>query len=109
MLDPLSSEEDDLNIRIGLKMKFERESRGWFLTDPADNSDVSRAMIHKIERGEICPTATLHARLSDAFDKAISQLLAEMEVRTSVPVRYENQAVWQDPETGYIRRHASPV
>lgn len=108
MLDELSSKEDDLNVRIGLKVKFERESRGWSLTDLADNSGVSRAMIHKIERGESSPTATLLARLSGAFDMSMSQLLAETEVRTGVLVRYENQAVWQDPETGYIRRHASP-
>ncbi|MEN4834196.1 XRE family transcriptional regulator [Pantoea vagans] len=108
MLDKLSSKEDDLNARIGLKVKAERERRGWSLTDLAENSGVSRAMIHKIERGESSPTATLLARLSGAFDMSMSQLLAEMEVRTGVLVRYENQAVWQDPETGYIRRHASP-
>jgi len=108
MLDELSSKEDDLNARIGLKVKAERERRGWSLTDLAENSGVSRAMIHKIERGESSPTATLLARLSGAFDMSMSQLLAEMEVRTGVLVRHENQAVWQDPETGYIRRHASP-
>ncbi|MDT0177806.1 XRE family transcriptional regulator [Enterobacter sp. BRE11] len=108
MLDDLSSKEDDLNARIGLKVKAERESRSWSLTDLAENSGVSRAMIHKIERGESSPTATLLARLSGAFDMSMSQLLAETEVRTGVLVRYENQAVWQDPETGYIRRHASP-
>lgn len=108
MLDYLSSKEDDLNARIGQKVKAEREKRGWSLTDLAENSGVSRAMIHKIERGESSPTATLLARLSGAFDMSMSQLLAETEVRTGVLIRYENQAVWQDPETGYIRRHASP-
>lgn len=108
MLDDLSSKEDDLNVRIGLKVKFERERRSWSLTDMAENSGVSRAMIHKIERGESSPTATLLARLSGAFDMSMSQLLAETEARTGILVRYEDQAVWQDPETGYIRRHASP-
>lgn len=108
MIDDLSSKEDDLNVRIGLKVKFERERRGWSLTDLAENSGVSRAMIHKIERGESSPTATLLARLSGAFDMSMSQLLAETEARTGMLVRYEDQAVWQDPETGYIRRHASP-
>lgn len=108
MLDDLSSKEDDLNVRIGLKVKFERERRGWSLTDLAENSGVSRAMIHKIERGESSPTATLLARLSGAFDMSMSQLLAETEARTGMLVRYEDQAVWQDSETGYIRRHASP-
>jgi hypothetical protein len=38
----------------------------------------------------------------------ISQLLAQTEVQTGTLVRHENQPVWQDPETGYLRRHVSP-
>lgn len=65
-------------------------------------------MIHKIERGESSPTAVLLARLSGSFDMTISQLLAQTEVQTGTLVRHENQPVWQDPETGYLRRHVSP-
>lgn len=109
MLDKKSSKEDSLNIRIGQKVKEEREKRGWSLTELADNSGVSRAMIHKIERGESSPTAVLLARLSGSFDMTISQLLAQTEVQTGTLVRHENQPVWQDPETGYLRRHVSPA
>ncbi|MGF9658361.1 XRE family transcriptional regulator [Pantoea agglomerans] len=108
MLDQKSSKEDNLNVRIGQKVKQEREKRGWSLTELADNSGVSRAMIHKIERGESSPTAVLLARLSGSFDMTISQLLAQTEVQTGTLVRHENQPVWQDPETGYLRRHVSP-
>lgn len=108
MLDEMSIKEDNLNIRIGQKVKEEREKRGWSLTELADNSGVSRAMIHKIERGESSPTAVLLARLSGSFDMTISQLLAQTEVQTGTLVRHENQPVWQDPETGYLRRHVSP-
>ena len=108
MLDKKSSKEDNLNFRIGQKVKEEREKRGWSLTELADNSGVSRAMIHKIEHGESSPTAVLLARLSGSFDMTISQLLAQTEVQTGTLVRHENQPVWQDPETGYLRRHVSP-
>ncbi|WP_416414821.1 helix-turn-helix domain-containing protein [Pantoea sp. App145] len=108
MLDKLSSKEDDVNQRIGQKIKAEREKRAWSLTDLAENSGVSRAMIHKIERGESSPTATLLARLAGAFDMSMSQLIALSEVQTGTLVRHDQQAVWQDPETGYIRRHVSP-
>lgn len=108
MLDEMSSKEDNLNIRIGLKVKEEREKRGWSLTELAGHSGVSRAMIHKIERGESSPTAVLLARLSGSFDMSISQLLAQTEVQSGTLVRHENQPVWQDPETGYLRRHVSP-
>lgn len=107
MLDEMSSKEDSLNARIGQKVRQERERRGWSLTDLAENSGVSRAMINKVERGESSPTATLLARLSGAFDMSMSQLIALTEVRSGTLVRHENQPVWQDPETGYIRRHVS--
>lgn len=107
MLDEMSSKEDGLNARIGQKVRQERERRGWSLTDLAENSGVSRAMINKVERGESSPTATLLARLSGAFDMSMSQLIALTEVRSGTLVRHENQPVWQDPETGYIRRHVS--
>ncbi|MGC6386214.1 helix-turn-helix domain-containing protein [Ewingella sp. S1.OA.A_B6] len=108
MLDEMSTKEDGLNARIGQKVKAEREKRGWSLTVLAENSGVSRAMIHKIERGKSSPTAILLARLSGSFDMTMSQLLAQTEVRTGQLVRHEHQAVWQDPETGYLRRHISP-
>jgi len=108
MSDEMSNKEDSLNARIGQKVRQEREIRGWSLTELAESSGVSRAMIHKIERGESSPTATLLARLSGAFDMSMSHLIALTEVRPGTLVTFENQPVWQDPETGYVRRHVSP-
>jgi len=108
MTDKKSTKEDKINVRIGQKVRQEREKKGWSLTELAEYSGVSRAMIHKIERGESSPTATLLARLSGAFDMSMSQLIALAEVRPGTLVRYENQVVWQDPESHYIRRHVSP-
>ncbi|MBM7344877.1 helix-turn-helix domain-containing protein [Pantoea coffeiphila] len=108
MLDNLSSKEDDINHRIGQRIKLERELRGWSLTDLAQHSGVSRAMIHKIERGESSPTATLLARLAGSFDMSMSQLIAQSEMQSGTLLTLAQQPVWQDPETGYIRRHVSP-
>lgn len=108
MIDDLSTKKDDINVRIGHKVRHEREARGWSLTDLAQQSGVSRAMIHKVERGESSPTATLLARLAGSFDMSMSQLIAESEAQPGTLVRFDQQPVWQDPETGYIRRHASP-
>lgn len=108
MSDEKSTKEDDLNARIGKKVKAEREKRSWSLTELAEQSGVSRAMIHKIERGESSPTATLLARLAGSFDMSMSQLIALSEVQTGTLLKQHQQPVWQDPETGYIRRHVSP-
>ena len=66
------SQLDEIDKRIGARIRIERESRGWSLTELAERSAVSRAMIHKIERGESSPTATLLGKLSGAFSLSMS-------------------------------------
>ncbi len=78
------------------------------MTDLAEKSGVSRAMIHKIERGESSPTATLLARISGAFGLSMSALLARAEMPEGRLLRSADQPVWIDPQSGYRRRHVSP-
>ncbi|MEG1422128.1 MAG: XRE family transcriptional regulator [Citrobacter sp.] len=100
--------EDSLNQRIGARIRIERESRSWSLTELAERAGVSRAMIHKIERGESSPTATLLGRLSGAFGISMSTLIARAEMQEGKLLRFANQPVWHDPQSHYLRRHVSP-
>jgi transcriptional regulator with XRE-family HTH domain len=102
------SKIDGLDRRIGARIRIERESRGWSLSDLAERSSVSRAMIHKVERGESSPTATLLARLSGAFSLSMSMLMARAEIQEGRLLRKADQPVWTDPDSGYVRRHVSP-
>jgi transcriptional regulator with XRE-family HTH domain len=102
------SEESEMDRRIAARIRTERESRGWSLTDLAEKASVSRAMIHKIERGESSPTANLLGKLSGAFGLSMSTLLARAEIKEGRLLRMKDQPTWQDPETGYLRRHVSP-
>ena len=90
------------------KCRSEREARGWSLGNLAERAGVSKAMISRIERGESSPTATLLGYLSGAFGLTISTLLARAEGGASRLVRSHEQAVWQDPETGFRRTAVSP-
>lgn len=99
---------DSLSQRIGARVRIEREGRGWSLTDLAAHSGVSRAMVHKLERGESSPTATLLARLSGAFGLSMSQLIARAEAKEGRLLRRADQPVWTDPQTRYVRTHVSP-
>src|SRR5262249_61830491 len=106
----MSTIVDDLDTRLGARIKLEREGRGWSLTDLAQRSGVSRAMINKVERGEASPTASLLGRLSGAFGLTLSVLLARTEVnRTGRLVRADDQPRWIDPATGYVRRQVAPA
>ncbi|WP_336998380.1 helix-turn-helix domain-containing protein [Leclercia sp. M50] len=99
---------DNMNQRISARIRLERESRGWSLSELAERAGVSRAMIHKIERGDSSPTATLLARLSGAFGISMSTLIARAEMQEGKLLRFESQPVWRDPQTHYMRRHVSP-
>ncbi len=85
-----------------------RLSRGWSVNALAEASNVSRAMIAKIERGDVQPTAALLARLSGAFEMTLSDLIASAEGAPERVARREDQHVWRDPESGYSRRAVSP-
>lgn len=99
---------NDLDTRLAGRIRKEREARGWSLSDLAERSGVSKAMISKVERGESSPTATLLGHLSGAFGITLSTLLARAEGAGSRVARAGEQATWQDPETGLLRTTVSP-
>lgn len=98
--------EDNLNQRISARIRIERESRGWSLNDLAERAGASRAMIHKIERGESSPTASMLGRLSGAFGISMSTLIARAEMQEGKLLRFASQPVWRDPQATHLRRHA---
>lgn len=100
--------DSDIDNRIGARIRIERESRGWSLTELAEKASVSRAMIFKIERGDSSPTANLLGKLSGAFGLSVSTLMARAEIGQGRLLRKADQPVWTDPQTGYVRRHVSP-
>jgi transcriptional regulator with XRE-family HTH domain len=104
--------EAEADAVLAERLRQERESRGWTLADIAARSGVSRAMISKIERNEASPTAALLGRLSAAFGLTMSQLFARVEgapePRNGLVSRADQQMMWRDPETGFVRRSLSP-
>jgi transcriptional regulator with XRE-family HTH domain len=100
--------QDD-GSRLSARLKAEREQRGWSLADLAERSDVSKAMISKVERGECSPTAALLGRLSGAFGLTMSQLLARAEAAEGFLATADRQPHWRDPETGFQRRALTPT
>ncbi|WP_329565287.1 helix-turn-helix domain-containing protein [Streptomyces sp. NBC_01361] len=115
----MSNMIDPLVAQIAARIRVERERRRWTLAQLAEESGVSRAMIHRIERGESSPTAAILGKLSAAFQLSVSSLFALAEGAAEAPadggspdgesesagVRRLGEAVeWTDPATGYRRR-----
>lgn len=95
---------DDAAARIARRVRLEREARGWALAGLAERSGVSKAMISKIEREEVSPTAVILVRLAAAFDLTLAGLLVRAEGGDERVSRARDQARWRDPATGYLRR-----
>lgn len=100
----MSQNQSNLDMQLSQRIKTERTSRDWSLTDLTERSGVSRAMINKIERGESSPTASLLGKLSGAFGISLSTLLARAENNHKGHlIRAAEQPIWIDPETAYVR------
>ncbi|ALN74458.1 XRE family transcriptional regulator [Aureimonas sp. AU20] len=97
---------DDSERRLAQHIRREREARGWSLSELAARSDVSKAAISKIERGEVSPTAGVLVRLAEAFGLTLAGLLVRAEGDEARLQRSGHQSWWTDPETGYRRRQA---
>jgi transcriptional regulator with XRE-family HTH domain len=95
---------DDFGSRIARRLRLERDTRNWSLADLAQRSGVSKAMISKIERMEVSPTAVILVRLAGAFDLTLAGLMLRAEDQGERLIRAAGQPVWRDPESGYLRR-----
>lgn len=100
---------NDITSTIGKRIRSERDLRGWSLAELAERSVVSKAMLSAMERGKTSPTAALLVRVASAFGMTLSTLIARAETQGGGVSRKDEQPVWRDPATGYVRRHLSPV
>src|SRR6185436_20743695 len=94
---------DSTEALLAQRIRLERDLRNWSLAELAERSGVSKAMISKIEREEVSPTAAILARLAAAFDMTLATLLVRAEGGPRLS-RAVAQPVWRDPATGYVRR-----
>lgn len=104
----MSSTETDIDGRIGARIRELRTDRGLTLDGLAQQADVSRAMLSRIERGESSPTAQLLNKICGGLGITLSALFEGAERPASPLVRRHAQPVWRDPASGYLRRGVSP-
>jgi len=101
---------DDINIRIAHRMRELRLARGYTLDVLAARCQVSRSAISLIERGETSPTAVVLEKLANGLEVPLTKIFTN-ETTSPSPQPFicrNEQAEWQDPETGYVRRTVSP-
>jgi transcriptional regulator with XRE-family HTH domain len=101
----------NLNHRIAERVRELRAEQGCSLDALATKSGVSRSMISLVERGETSPTALVLDKLATGLNVPLASLFNPPAAAEQVPspiVRRKEQAEWQDPASGYVRRNVSP-
>lgn len=89
---------DNMNQRISARIRLERESRGWSLSELAERAGISRAMIHKIERG----TVAQRRRCLPGYP--VPSVLACLRSLRARKCRRANCYVWRTSPSGAIRK-----
>lgn len=108
----MKEDTKNLNQRIAERVRELRAAKELSLDALASKSGVSRSMISLVERGESSPTAVVLEKLAAGLDVSLASLFdppaaAAKQVLSPV-ARRKDQAEWQDPASGYLRRNVSP-
>ncbi|WP_417431752.1 helix-turn-helix domain-containing protein [Kiloniella sp.] len=103
-----NAEENNQNRLLADRLKILRVERDWSLDELAERSDVSRATLSRMEKGDVSPTAAVLGRLCAAYGMTMSRLMIMVEDDFQPLIRRDDQIVWHDAVTGFERRSVSP-
>jgi transcriptional regulator with XRE-family HTH domain len=106
-MDRAADDEIALPQLIGRRVGQRRAALSLPLEEIAARTGVSRAMISRIERGEVHASAVVLDKLCAGLGISLSELFARAPV--SPLLRRADQPVWQDPSSGYLRREVAPA
>jgi len=102
----------DLNGRIAERVRELRAAHALSLDALAARSGVSRSMISLVERGEGSPTAVVLEKLAAGLGVTMAAMFEAPRVAATAgsPIaRRDQQPLWRDPGSGYVRRNVSPA
>ena len=99
--------EAALSHLVGARIAAGRAALALSLDQLATRTGVSRAMISRIERGEVHASAVVLDKLCGGLGITLSDLFAR--AAPSPLVRRAEQPVWRDPRSHYLRREVAPA
>ncbi len=99
--------DNALLLLIGRRVAERRAAQKLTLEEIAERTGVSRAMVSRIERGEVHASAVVLDRLCAGLGMSLSALFARDAA--SPLLRRADQPVWQDASSGYLRREVAPA
>lgn len=85
---------------IGVRVKHERQARGWTLDHLAQAAGVSRRMVINVEQGAANPSVGTLLRISDALGVGLPALVAPPQPRSMKVTRHGEGAVLWTGDAG---------
>ena len=104
----MDAPDPSIEARLGTRVRALRAERGLTLDGLAARAAVSRAMLSRIERGTSSPTAHVLGKVCAGLGITVSALFAGAESTNGPIRRADDQPVWRDPVSGYLRRNVAP-
>lgn len=92
----------ELAQRIGKQLKTVRAERGWSLSQTAEKTGVSKAMLGQIERGESSPTVAMLWKIASGLNVSFSEFIETPPKLSSTLHRHGLLATF-DSETSGMR------
>jgi transcriptional regulator with XRE-family HTH domain len=96
-----------LSLQVGQRVAARRAALKISLEQIALRTGVSRAMVSRIERGEVHASAVVLDRLCAGLGISLSALFARDAA--SPLLRRADQPLWRDPSSRYLRREVAPA
>ncbi|MED1796484.1 helix-turn-helix domain-containing protein [Brevibacillus nitrificans] len=87
---------DSIHIRIGQNLQRIRKQRGLSLDKVASATNVSKGMLHQIERGEVTPTVTTVWKIATGLNISFSSLLKDEEAAVSIVTAGQQPDITED-------------
>lgn len=114
---PEQIRERDAEVRIGVRLKYARLSKGYTLAQLADIVKCSESMISKVENDRLRPSIAMLHRFSQALETNIASLISEPDpnaevvsiIRAESRPRIHVDAEWQGAEGVWLERVIPPT
>jgi transcriptional regulator with XRE-family HTH domain len=90
----------ELTRHIGIQLKTLRTQRGWSLTQAAEETGVSKAMLGQIERGESSPTVATLWKIASGFQASFSQFLQSPPITADMLHPYDPPTAFDSKSCG---------
>jgi transcriptional regulator with XRE-family HTH domain len=107
--EKVTSVSQDINSRIASRVRALRTDLGMTLDALAAKCGVSRSMISLVERGESSPTAVVLEKIATGLGVSLATLFDDSSALANPVSRRADRTLWQDPQSGYVRRNISPA